>query len=148
VRLARAEFVPSVNAYGFYVNQDATPTIQEDFTGVGMSATILLEWGKKNDTLRQWKATAVLARQNLQKQIQDTELAAIKAFNEASRAQQALAQAQKMAQLNREATLPTDPFQLKFAVKDRLESELGVVKADVEFRNAIVELRSITGFCE
>jgi outer membrane protein TolC len=148
VRLANADFVPSVNAYGFYVNQNATPTIQEDFTGVGVSASYVLEWGKKNDTLRQWKATEVLARQNLRKEIQDAQLNAIKAFNEAQRAEQALAYARQLAQLNREATLPTDPFQLKFAVKDRLESELGAIKADVDYRNSVVELRSIAGFCE
>ena len=60
VRLAQADYVPSVNAYGFYVNQDATPTIQNDFAGVGMSATMLLEWGKKNDTLRASRATLAL----------------------------------------------------------------------------------------
>jgi outer membrane protein TolC len=148
VRLAHADFVPSVNAYGFYVNQDATPTIQDSFTGVGMSATYLLEWGKKNDILRQWKSTEVLARQNLQKEIQDLQLSAIKAFNEVNRTQQALGYANQLATLNREAKLPTDPFQLKFAVKDRLESELGAIKADVEYRNAVVEVRSIAGFCE
>ena len=148
VRLAHADFVPSVNAYGIYVNQDATPTIQDSFTGVGMSASYLLEWGKKNDTLRQWKATEVLARQNLQKEIQDLQLSAIKAFNEANRTQQALGYANQLAALNREAKLPTDPFQLKFAIKDRLESELGAIKADVDHRNAVVEVRSIAGFCE
>ena len=148
VRLANADFVPSVNAYGFYVNQDATPTIQDGFTGVGVSASYMLEWGKKNDTLRQWKATEVLARQNLQKEIQDLQLNAIKAFNEVSRTEQALGYANQLATLNREATMPTDPFQLKFAIKDRLESELGAIKADVDFRNAVVEVRSIAGFCE
>ena len=148
VRLAHADFVPSVNAYGIYVNQDATPTIQDSFTGVGMTASYLLEWGKKNDTLRQWKATEVLARQNLQKEIQDLQLSAIKAFNEANRTQQALGYANQLAALNREAKLPTDPFQLNFATKDRLESELGAIKADVDYRNAVVEVRSIAGFCE
>ena len=148
VRLANADFVPSVNAYGFYVNQDATPTIQEGFTGVGVSASYLLEWGKKNDTLRQWKATEVLARQNLQKEIQDLQLSAIKAFNEVNRTEQALGYANQLATLNRESKLPTDPFQLKFAIKDRLESELGAIKADVDFRNAVVEVRSIAGYCE
>ena len=33
--------------------------------------------------------------------------------------------AQQLAQLNREAQLPADPFQLKFAVKARMESEVG-----------------------
>ncbi|MCI0332140.1 MAG: TolC family protein [Planctomycetes bacterium] len=148
VRLAEADYYPSVNAYGFYVNQNATPTIQEDFTGVGMSASYLLEWGKKRDTLRQWQATHVLARKNLQKEIQDLQLNAAKAFHKANRTQQALNYARQLAKLNREAQLPADPFQLKFAAKDRLEAELGAIKADLDYRNAVVELRAITGQCE
>ena len=148
VRLANADFVPSVNAYGFYVNQTATQTIQDGFTGVGVSASYLLEWGKKNDTLRQWKATEVLARQSLQKEMQDLQLNAIKAFNEVRRTEQALRYANQLAQLNRDAKLPTDPFQLKFAIKDRLDSELGAIKADLDYRNAIVEVRSIAGYSE
>ena len=103
VDLANADYLPSVNAYGFYVNQTATPTIQDGFTGVGVSASYLLEWGKKNDTLRQWKATECLARANLQKEIQDIQLSAIKAFNEVNRAQQALGYANQLATLNRES---------------------------------------------
>lgn len=148
VRLAHADYVPNVNTYGFYVNQEATNTIQDSFTGVGVSASYLLEWGKKNDTLRQWQSTEVLARQNLQKQIQDLQLSAVKAFNEVHRSEQALGYANQLAQLNREAKMPSDPFQLKFAIKDRLESELGAVKADLDYRNAVVEIRSIAGYCE
>jgi outer membrane protein TolC len=148
VRLAEADFYPSVNAYGFYVNQDATPVIQDGFTGIGVSASYVLEWGKKNDTLRQWKATQVLARKNLQKEIQDLQLNAAKAFHEAKRAEQALEYAQQLAKLNREAQLPADPFQFKFAIKSRLESELGAIKAELDYRNAVIELRSLTGQAE
>jgi outer membrane protein TolC len=148
VRLANADYLPSVNAYGFYVNQTATPTIQDGFTGVGLSASYLLEWGKKNDTLRQYKATEVLARQNLQKEMQDVQLTTIKAFNETHRTQQAFDYAQQLATLNREAKLPADPFQLKFAIKDRLEAEVGVLKTDGDYRNAVIELRSLAGCCE
>jgi outer membrane protein TolC len=145
VRLAQADYVPSVNAYGFYVNQDATPTIQNDFTGVGMSATMLLEWGKKNNVLRQYKATLALARSNLRKEIQDAELKAAQAFHEANRTQQALANAQQLANLNRQVPIPTDPFQLKFVLEEKLEAELGTIKADLDHRTAVAELRSITG---
>ena len=148
VRLASADFVPTVNANGFYVNQDATQTIQSDFTGVSVTANYVLEWGKKNDTLRQWKSTEVLARQNLRKEIQDLELAATKAFNEVHRSDEALQLANQLVQLNRDAKLPSDPFQLKFALKDRLESEVGLIKADLDYRNAVVEVRSLAGICD
>jgi outer membrane protein TolC len=148
MRLAQADYVPTVMAYSFYVNQSSTPAIQEDFAGVGMSASYVLEWGKKNDTLRERRETVILARKNLKKVIEDLQLNAAKAFHEAERAEQALAYAQQLATLNREAKLPTDPFQLKFAVKDRLESELGAVTAELGLRTAIAELRSVTGQLE
>jgi len=148
VRLAEADYVPTVNAYGFYVNQDSTPTIQNDFTGVGLSASYVLEWGKKNDLLRQRKTTNALARRSMQKEIQDLQLSAGKAFHEANRAEQALAFAQRLVNLRREAKLPTDPFQLSFAIKSRLESELGAIKAELDYHNAVVELRSLAGLVE
>src|SRR6185503_1132063 len=76
VRLAGADYVPTVLAYGMYVNQQSVPAIQDDFTAVGLTASYTLEWGKKNDTYRASMATACLARQALQKEIQDTSLSA------------------------------------------------------------------------
>lgn len=148
VKLAQSDYVPTVNAFGFYVNQDATPVIQNDFTGVGLSANYMLEWGKKNDKLREMHATEALARKALQKQFQDMELSAAKTFQEAIRAQQALDYAEQLAQLQRDAKLPSDPFQLKFALKDRLEAEIAAIKAELDYRNAVVELRSIAGLAE
>jgi hypothetical protein len=127
------------------VNQDATPTIQDDFTGVGMSATMLLEWGKKNDVLRQYKATLALARNNLRKVIQDSQLQAAKSFHEANRTQQALQFAQQLAALNRQVPMPNDPFQIKVVLEEKLEAELGVIKAELDHRIAVAELRSVTG---
>jgi hypothetical protein len=40
--------------------------------------------------------------------------------------------------------LPTDPFQLKFVLEERLEAELCAIKAELDHRTAIVELRSVT----
>jgi hypothetical protein len=134
-------------AYGFYVNQNATPTIQEDFTGIGMSASYVLEWGKKNDTTRSYFATLVLARANLQKTMDDTRVNAAKAYHDANRAQQALSYAQQLAKLNGEIKLPADPFQLKFVLKDRLDADLGAIKAEAEYDVAVAELTSVTGRC-
>jgi outer membrane protein len=145
VRLVKADYVPSVMAYGFYVNQNATPTIQEDFTGVGFSANYVLEWGKKIDTTRSQFATLVLARANLQKTIDDTRVAAAKAYHEAVRSQQALDYARQLAKLSSEVPLPADPFQLKSVLKDRLDLGLAAVKAEAEYGVAVAELKSVTG---
>jgi outer membrane protein TolC len=149
VRLAEADYVPTVLVYGLYVDQTATPTIQDDFTGVGVSASYTLEWGKKNDTYRASMATACLARQSLQKEIQDTTLSAAKAYNATQQAEQALVYAQKLAALNQQIPLPQhDMTALKAELQARLESGIAAIKAELEYRTALVELRSMTGLEE
>jgi outer membrane protein TolC len=152
LRVAKADYVPSVLAYGFYANNNSLAVIQEDFTGVGMSATYTLEWGQKNDALRGAKATLCLARQNLRKVIQDTSLAAVNAFHTATQAEQALSYAQQLAKLNQEVQ-PTaqeaqDPLVLKAAAAAKLQAVLGAIKAEVDYRIAVIELKSMTGRAE
>lgn len=147
-RLAGADYVPQVLAYALYENQTATPTIQEDFTGVGVSASYTLEWGKKNDTYRASMATACLARQALRKEIQDTSLNAAKAFHAADQAEQGLTYAQQLAALHRQVQPPAnDMTALKMELQARLEAEIAAIKAELDYRTAIVELRSMAG-CE
>jgi len=146
VRLYEADYMPQVLAYGMYTSQSTTPVIQHDFTGVGVSASYTLEWGKKNDTYRAGVSTLCLARQALRKQIEDTSLTAAKAYNAAEQAEQALAYAQKLAALNQQVPLPkNDMTALKAELQARLESGIAAIKAELDYRNGIVELRSITG---
>lgn len=149
MRIAKSNYVPNVMAYGFYVNQNATPVMQEDFTGVGMSASYMLEWGKKNDQLRGSMATLALARKNVRKQTEDTSFAAAKLYHSANQAEQALSYAQQLAQLQREVTpAASDPSALKAAAQARLEAEVAAVKADLAFQTAVVELRALTGYAQ
>jgi outer membrane protein TolC len=149
VRLAEADYVPTVLVYGLYVDQTSTPVIQDDFTGVGVSATYTLEWGKKNDTYRASMATACLARQSLQKEIQDTTLGALKAYNAAQQTEQAMMYAQKLAALNQQVPLRKDDMTaLKAELQARLESGIAAIKAELDYRTALVELRSMTGLEE
>ena len=146
LRIAKSNYVPNVMAYGFYVNQDATPTIQDDFSGVGVSASYLLEWGKKNDQYRASVATVALARKNLRKTTEDTRQSASKAYFEAIRAEQSLQYAKQLAELNRQVKPPaTDLAALKAAANAGLEAELALIKAELDFRTAVVLLSSITG---
>ena len=41
-----------------------------------------------------------------------------------------------------------DPFQLKFVLEAKLQAELGAIKAELDHRTAIVELRSATGLID
>ena len=48
MNLAKADYMPNVNAVGMYVAQDATETIQKDIAGAGVMVNhTLFEWGKK-----------------------------------------------------------------------------------------------------
>ncbi len=148
-RLAAADYVPQVLAYGIYVNQTTTPLIQDDFTGVGVTASYVLEWGKKNDTYRASTATVCLARQALRKEVQDTSLNATKAYHAAEQAEKALAYAQQLAALNSQIKPPAnDMTALKAALQARLDAEIAAIKAELEYRTAIVELRSMAGLDE
>ena len=149
LRLAHADYVPNVMAYGVYVNQHSTEIIQEDFTGVGVSATYLFEWGKKNDTYRASKATVALARQSLRKEIQDISLNAAKSYHAAIQAEQALNYAQKLANLNQQVRPDSNnPAALKAAMQARLAAEIAAIRAELDYRTARVELRITTGVAE
>jgi outer membrane protein TolC len=149
VRLSGADYVPTVLAYGMYVSQTSTPVIQDDFTAVGVTASYTLEWGKKNDTYRASMATACLARQALQKEIQDTTLNATKAYHAADQAEKALSYAQQLATLNNQVQPPkNDLTALKAALQARLDAEIAAIKAELDYRMALVELRSMTGYDE
>lgn len=149
LRVAKSNYVPNVMAYGFYVNQNATPVMQEDFTGVGMSATYMLEWGKKGDLVRASMATLSLARGNVRKQADDASLEAAQLFHAANHAEQALRYAEQLAELHRERQpSATDPAALKAAAHARLEAEVALIKAELAFQSAVVALRAATGHGE
>ena len=149
VRLAGADYVPQVLAYGMYVNQETTPVIQDSFTAVGVTASYTLEWGKKNDTYRASMATACLARQALQKEIQDTSLDATKAFHAAEQAEKALDYAKQLAALNYQVQPPAnDMAATRTALEARLNAGIAAIKAELDYRTALVELRSMTGYDE
>jgi outer membrane protein TolC len=149
VRLAGADYVPQVLAYGMYVNQESTPVIQDSFTAVGVTASYTLEWGKKNDTYRASMATACLARQALQKEIQDTSLDATKAFHAAEQAEKALDYAKQLAALNYQVQPPAnDMAATRTALEARLNAGIAAIKAELDYRTALVELRSMTGYDE
>lgn len=146
VRLAGADYVPTVLAYGMYVNQQSVPAIQEDFTAIGVTASYTLEWGKKNDTYRASVATACLARQALQKEVQDTSLSAAKAFHATEQAEKALVYANQLAALNNQVHPPANDLPaMKAALEAQLNASIAAIKAELDYRTALVELRSMTG---
>jgi outer membrane protein TolC len=146
MRVAQDDFMPTVLAYALYSNQETTPIIQSDFTGVGVTASYTLEWGKKNDTLRQWQSTVCLARQNLRKESDEVRLDATKAYLEANRAEQALDLADQMAKLSGQVRpAPNDLGAIKATAKAGLEAQVAAIKAEMDYRAAVAELCIMTG---
>jgi outer membrane protein TolC len=146
MRVAQDDFMPTVLAYALYSDQQMTPVIQADYTGIGVTATYTLEWGKKNDTLHQWQATVCLARENLKKETDDVRLDAAKAYIEANRAEQALGLAEQLAKLSGEVHPPAnDPMALKAAAKAGLEAQVAAIKAEMDYRTAVAELCVLAG---
>jgi hypothetical protein len=108
-----------------------------------------LEWGKKNDTYRASMATACLARQALQKEIQDTSLSATKAFYATEQAEKALEYAKQLAALNYQVQPPAnDMGATRTALEARLNAGIAAIKAELDYRSALVDLRSMAGFDE
>ena len=82
----------------------------------------------------------------LRKEVQDTSLAAAKAYNAVDQAEQGLTYAQQLAGLNQQVPLPTqDMTALKARAAAQLESGIAAIKAELDYRTAVVELRSMTG---
>jgi len=72
-----------------------------------------------------------------------------KAFHAATKSQQALNYAQKLAHRNGQVQPNrNDPAAAKAARQARLTAEIAPIQAELDYRTALVELRIITGAAE
>ncbi len=70
------------------------------------------------------------------------------AYNTVEKSEQGLTYAQNLIALNQQVPVPTnDMTAMKAELQARLESGIAAIKAELDYRTAIVELRSMTG-CE
>jgi outer membrane protein TolC len=146
LNLAKSEYVPSVNAVGTYVAQDATDTIQSDFSGVGVLVNqTLFEWGKKNHVTHQRQTGVAVAMANLRKTENDVRLAAIKAYQDFRQAEQAAEYSAQIAKYYAQAKLPTEPFQIIALAKDRMRAEAKALEAQIALRTKYAELMALLG---
>jgi outer membrane protein TolC len=144
LKVARMEYLPDVNLIGGYQNQHATATIQNDYSFVGVTASMTLwEWNKKRDVLRQRQAQIALARQNVAVTSDKVRLAARKAYLGFEQAREANRLAQEMVQARKEAEKGATGQAAVQAKAESTKAELEAMKAEIAFRVAHAQLAGL-----
>lgn len=143
----KLDFVPSVAAFGGYLNQTAMSYVQPNISYLGVVGTYtLVAWGKRRNTIRERNTLQSMATVQVQQTEDEVRQKAQKAFRELAEAQQARNTAQEMLDLRTEAEKKAGaPMAMMAAVKARMLAEVDFVKADLAYRQAYVELMSLIG---
>jgi outer membrane protein TolC len=104
LRAAKMEYLPDVNVIGGYFAQSSADYIQEDFTGIGVTASYTFwDWGKRGHVKRQRETQIALAGQNVRVITETVQLEARKAFFAFKEAEEELAIAKEVVQAREEA---------------------------------------------
>ena len=145
VAAGKLDYVPSIAAFGGYLNQTAASYIQQDIGYFGVMGTYtFVDWGKRRNTVRERKTLASMAVLQLQQTEDEVRQKAQKAFREVAETQQGLKSAQEMLDLRTEIEKKAAaPAALMAAVKARMLAEVDFVKADLAYRQAYVQLMSL-----
>jgi outer membrane protein TolC len=147
VAAGKLDYVPSIAAVGGYANQSFADYIQPNIGYVGVLGTYtFIDWGKRRNTVRERKELESLATLKLRQAEDEVRQKAQKAFRELAESQEALKTAQEMAELRKEAEKKAAaPAALMAAAKDRMLADVEVIKADLAYRTAYVQLMSLIG---
>ncbi len=143
----KLDYVPSIAAFGGYLNQQATPIVQPNISYLGVMGTYtFVDWGKRRNTIRERNTLASMAALQLRQTEDEVRQKAQKAFRELAEAQQSRNTAQEMLDLRTEAEKKAGaPMALMAAVKARMLAEVDFIKADLAYRQAYVQLMSLVG---
>jgi outer membrane protein TolC len=144
LKVARADYLPDVNVIGGYQNQSATPTIQDNFGFVGVTASMTLwEWNKKKDVVRQRQGQIALARQNVAVTADKVRLAARKAYLGFEQAREAYRLAGELVQAHKDAEKGATGQAAMQAKADTTKAELEAMKAEIAYRVAHAQLAAL-----
>jgi outer membrane protein TolC len=143
----KLDYVPSIAAFGGYLNQQAIPSIQPNISYLGVMGTYtFVDWGKRRNTIRERNTLSSMATLQLQQTEDEVRQKAQKAFREVAEAQQARNTAQEMLDLRTESEKKVGaPMAMMAAVKARMMAEVDFIKADLAYRQAYVQLMSLVG---
>jgi outer membrane protein TolC len=149
----KVDYLPNVAVVGGYANQTMASYIQQDIGYVGVTASYtFVDWGKRRNTIRGSQNLIALASLKVQTTEDEVRQKTLKAFRELQQTHAAIGAAQAMVQLRKEAekkeTTPaalTNPGPLLAASKASLEAEIELIKANLAYRTAYVELMALLG---
>ncbi len=143
----KLDYVPSIAAFGGYLNQQAIPSIQPNISYLGVMGTYtFVDWGKRRNTIRERNTLASMAAMQLRQTEDEIRQKAQKAFREVAETQQSRNTAQEMLDLRKEGEKnATAPMAMMAAVKARMLAEVDFIKADLAYRQAYVQLMSLVG---
>jgi outer membrane protein TolC len=144
-------YVPSIAFVGGYLNQTGQEYYQQDVGFVGVMGTYtFVDWGKRRNVIHERENLVRMARLKLQQTEDEVRQKAQKAFRDLADSQQSLTTAEQMVGLRQQgvkkATTPEamkDPTALLKASKDLGLSQVDLVKADLAYRQAYVELMAL-----
>ena len=153
VKAAKVDYLPNIVITGGYANQTAADYIQPNIGYIGvMGSYTFVDWGKRRNTIRGAQNLVALANLKVQTTQDEVRQKTLKAFRELQETRDAIKAAEEMVQLRKEAekkaTTPEalkDPGPLLTASKKRMEAEVDLVKADLAYRTAYVELMALIG---
>jgi outer membrane protein TolC len=143
----KLDYIPDVNVMGGYVNQVGIPAIQDNIGFVGVFANFtIFDGGKRRYAVRELQTLGAMAYAKLRMTEDEVRQKTVKAFREVDQTRQVLQTAEEMAQVRRQqvkkAAAPTAMLE---AAKNQMKAEVELVQADLGYRMAIGQLKSITG---
>jgi len=153
LKAGKLDYVPSIAVTGGYLNQTAASYVQQDIGYVGVVGSYtILDWGKRRNVVRERQNLVAMANLKLAQTTDDVGQKARKLFREAAEAREALQTADELAALRKDAEKQAmnpealkDPTKLIQATKDRALAEVEAIKADLAYRQAVVQLKSLIG---
>jgi outer membrane protein TolC len=143
----RLDFIPSIALMGGYVNQTVQSYVQQDIGYIGVVGTYtFFDGGKRRNVIRERQNLVAMANLKLQQTEADVQQKTVKAFRDWTASQEALKTAQELAGLQAQAEKSaTTPPGLMVAAKARMLADVDLVKADLGYRQAYVQLMSLIG---
>jgi outer membrane protein TolC len=144
---AKVDYLPNVAVVGGYANQSFADYIQPNFGYLGVQGSwTLFEWGKRKNVVREREMLIAMAALKVRQVEDEVRQKAVKAFRELQQTREALALAGEKATLRVEAQKQAkQPLDILKAAKDTMEAQVDVVKADLAYRMAYIQLMSLIG---
>jgi outer membrane protein len=147
VKAGKLDYVPSVAVLGGYLNQTGMDYVQQNIGYMGVVGSYtFVDWGKRKNVIRERQTMVAMASLKLQQTEVEIKQKATKAFREVIETQEALKTSMELAELRKEAEKSAkNPVDMMKAAKDAMTAQVDVIKADLAYRQAYVQLMTLVG---